>query len=62
MATFRYSVTAENAEEHVESGTVVASDKETAKRKLQKLRFHKIHLKKVPGIKGLIMSFSADVR
>lgn len=45
-----------------ETGTVVASSEEEARRKLAQLKIRNPQLKKLTGLKALLKQFSADIR
>jgi len=59
---YKYVATATSMEEQSESGTVVARNEEEAKNKLRQLRFDKIHIRKVAGLRGLVGQFTANIR
>lgn len=62
MAVYQYTGTIKEREEYTESGTIVADSEKDARAKLETMRFQNVRLKKLGGIKGLIKSFTADIR
>ena len=67
MPTFEYEATvkssdATNGEEVTERGTVVAPTKTSAEEKLKQLGLIPVKLTALRGLKGLIKSFTADVK
>jgi len=59
---YKYLAMASSGEEHTESGTIVADSEEEATKKLQELKFDRVQLKKVAGLKGLVGQFTANIR
>lgn len=62
MPLYKYVATATSGEDHSEGGTVVARTEEEAKKKLQKLHFDQIRLKKVAGLLGFVGQFTANIK
>lgn len=62
MPVFKYVGVKSEREEREESGTVVARDKDDAKKKLEPYGFSHIRLKLVSGISGFFGTFMADVK
>jgi len=63
MAAFAYSVTNHRREDMYEAGTVVARDELDARRKLVRAYgLTEVHIKRLPGLPGLLKSINADVR
>ena len=62
MAVFSYSVTIKEREDHIEEGTVVASDESDARQKLRRYDFRDVRLRKLSGLSAFVKQFSADVK
>lgn len=62
MAVFQYTAVDRRREDHVESGTVLAQDEEDARKKLKRLNFEVVRIRKMKGLSGFFRSFTADVR
>jgi type II secretory pathway component PulF len=62
MALYKYSVSSSRNEEYRESGTIVAVSEEEARKKLRAMKFDRVRLKKVRGIKGLVGRLTASIR
>ena len=62
VTLYKYTVTYKNREDFMETGTVVAKDEDDAKRKLKRLEFDKVKLKKQVGISALFRQFTADIK
>lgn len=62
MAVYKYTGTIADEKDRVESGTVVADSPESAREKLRKYRFEKVKLRKVSGMSGFFMGFTASVK
>jgi len=59
---FRYVVSMTAREEYAESGTILASSEEEAKKKLKALKFDQIRVKRVEGLKGVLGRFRATIK
>lgn len=62
MAVFQYVASSSAREDHVESGTIVASSEAEAKVKLKEYHFDNIKTKKLGGISGIFRRFTADIK
>lgn len=62
VAVFKYSAVVKNREEMSESGTIVASNEQQAREKLERLDLTDVRLKRISGISGLLKSLTADIR
>lgn len=62
MAVFKYSGTVKEREDFAETGTVVASSPEEARRKVEGLDYRDVHIKKLTGIQALFKKLSPDIR
>lgn len=62
MALYRYTGVIASREDFTESGTVLAQSEAEAKQKLKAMKFDRVSLKKVKGLKGLFGAFTATVR
>ena len=62
MPVFKYVGIKREREEREESGTVVARDKDDAKKKLEPYGFSHVRLKPLGGISGIFGTFMADVK
>lgn len=62
MAVFQYTAVDKRREDHVESGTVVAQNEDEARKKLQRLNFDVLRVKKMKGLSSILKSFTADIR
>ncbi|NIA12818.1 MAG: hypothetical protein GWP08_01965 [Nitrospiraceae bacterium] len=60
MTVFKY--TAQSREDHTETGTIVATSEEEAKKKLQTLHFDHVAVRKIVGIQGLLGWLRADIK
>jgi acyl transferase domain-containing protein len=59
---FRYVASMKHPEEHTDTGTVVARDKDEAKKKLRAFRYDRITFKRLHGWSALVGKFTADVK
>jgi type II secretory pathway component PulF len=64
MATFKYEaiLRSEAGEDHFESGFVVAPSRTAAEEKLKAQQLEPRKVQAVPGIKGVLKAFTADIR
>ncbi len=62
MSVYEYTVVIKDREDHVETGTVKASDKVDAEAKLNRLDLYDPKLKELKGLSGFIKQFTADVK
>jgi type II secretory pathway component PulF len=64
MATFEYEaiLRSEAGEDHFERGFVVAPSLAAAEQKLKSQQLEPRRVQPVPGLKGLIKAFTADIR
>lgn len=62
MAVFEYTAMDKRREDHVESGTVVADNEDEARKKLRRLNYEVVRVKKMKKISGFFKAFTADVR
>ena len=59
---FRYTGSVNHGEEHTESGTVVARNRDEALEKLKPFKYDRLSFKRLHGWSALISKFTADVK
>lgn len=59
---FRYVASTRQPEEHTETGTVIARDKDDARKKLQPFCYDRVSFKRLTGWSALVGKMKADVR
>jgi type II secretory pathway component PulF len=59
---FDYEAISIDSEEYDEVGVVVAQDRDEAEKKLRKMGFAEIHLKRVRGFKALLKALRANIK
>ena len=59
---FRYSAAMSKHEDFVEEGTILAPSEAEAKKKLLDLRFDRVRVKRVHGLKGVFGRLTANIK
>lgn len=62
MPLFRYSASMSSHEDFMEKGTILAHTEEEAKLKLRGLKFDRIRLKRVHGLRGVFGRLVANIK
>ncbi len=62
VALYRYTAAMSTREDHTEKGTVRAVSEKDAKKKLKALRFDRIHIRKVNGLRSVFGQLTATIK